>query len=270
MKILLNGALLAAAACVSLGQQQEQGEPALPALPTRAEVLALPAEAQIAARESVKMVMLHRTLRRKDDAARLTAANAAACLELAKKLHAPEPLTRMLELEASGRLSGRELHDYRTAFNRLVAAYGVDAVQMRLYAESQNYPTPDILKVLESMPLQGAFNLVPQVTMDDATVEAQMTTLGRVYARVAEVYAGVQSRAQADAAAEALFPLLAEYDTTSPLRLLLMRTKDPLRLPAFARVVHPAIAPLVEQRRRLLETDYYGSHRLSTLDFLLD
>ena len=267
MMRLLPIALLAAA-----GLSAGQGAPSLlPELPTHEDVLALPAEEQLAAREAVKKVLLHRTLRQKDDAARLTPANAAASLALAQQLHAPEPFVRMLELEAAGHLSGRDLHEYRRAFNELVAAYGVDALQMRLYSETRAYTTEEMRRVFEWLPLEHVFNLVPDMEMGAAVIEAQLSTLAEVFARMAQIYAGVTSREQADAAAEELLPLLAAYDTTSPVRLLLMVEGGSPRLMAlFARLIEPVAAPLTEQRRRLLETDYYGSRRLSTLDFLLN
>lgn len=269
MKRLLPIALLVVAS-VSVGQEIEK-KSLLPALPAREELLAQPPEAQLAAREAVKKVLLHRTLRQKDDAARLTLANAAESLALAQQLKAPEPLIRMLELEASGRLSGRELHEYREAFNHLTAAYGVDALQMRLYSENQAYTTDEMRRVFEWLPLEHVFNLVPDTELGAAAIEEQFSTLAEIFARMAQVYAGVSSREQADAAAEELLPLLAAYNTTSPVRLLFMAAGNSPRLMApFARLVEPAAARLIEQRRRLIETDYYGSRRLSTLDFLLN
>lgn len=266
MKLSVLIALLAAVGGICAGQ-----EPRLPAVPTREEVLALPVEEQESAREAVKRVLLHRTLRQKDDAARLTTANAAECLELAQRLHAPEALVHMLELEAGDCLSGRLLHDYREAFNALVAAYGVDMLQMRLYSENQAYTTAEMRRVFEWLPLKHVFNLVPTRELDAAAIETQFMTLGKVFSRMAEVYAGVSNREQADAAAEALLPLLADYDRTSPVRLLFMvEGESPRLVRPFALYVQSVAVALVEQRRRLVETGYYGSRRLATLDYLLN
>ena len=267
MKRFITIALLLAC---GVGAGEQPAPPTLPPVPTAEELLALPAEELLAARESVKKVMLHRALRQKDDAARITLENVAECLALARRLHAPEPFIRMLELEAADSFSGRALHEYRDAFNRLVAAYGVDAVQMRLYTENQSYSTAEMRRVLESIPLRGAFNLVPRVHLDVDAVEAQLTMLGRVYACMAEVYAGVNSREEAEAAADALLPLLEDYDSTATVRMILMASGEPEQNPLFARLALPAAKRCMEQRRRLMETDYYGSRRLSTLDFLLN
>ena len=263
-------AFVAIALLAAVGLSAEQ-EPRL-ALPTREDVLALPIEQQLAAREAVKKVMLHRVLRQKDDAARLTTDNAKECLALAGQLPTmPEPLIRMLEREASGQLSGRELHEYRDAFAKLVAAYGVDMMLMRLYSENQAYTTAEMRRVFEWLPLQHVFNLVPTQKPDSAAIQAQFMTLQKIFTRMTEVYAGVNNREQADAAAEALIPLLEDFDATSPVRLMLAKEgQSPRLMRPFEYYVQPVAAAYVAQRRRLIETEYYGSRRLSTLDFLLN
>lgn len=259
-------ALLAAAQLCTADE-----EPAAPpALPTREEVQQLPEAERLAAREAIKSVMLQRALRQKADGARLTPENAAACHALAEQLQAPAPFVRMLQIEATGKLNGRAMHEHRLAFENLVAAYGVDSLAIRYYTEGLPYPLEDLRREAAALPLQHVFNRVPKMDYTREQWEQQLSTLAGVYKRMAELYTGVSSRAQADAAADALVELLAPLDSTSPLRLALMAQNGPGYLQGeFARLVQPAMDRLAALRTPLLEADYYGSRKLAVVDYLL-
>lgn len=265
MKRVIASGCVWLASLVSVGEEQP-----LPTPPTREQVLQMPAEEQQAARMAVKKVTLHRILRQKDDAARLTPENAAECRALAETLHAPAEMVQLLEAEARGPLSGRALYDQRQAFNSLVAAFGVDAVQMRLYVESQSYSTAEMRRALEQLPLETLFNLVPQGELTDEAALQQLDTLAVVYQKAAELYSGVSNREQADAAAVALTELLREFDTTSPVRLEIMAYRSSRFMEPYARIVQKHAAQYIEQRIKLLEADFYGSRLLSTIDFMLN
>ena len=264
-------ALLLAAAPASPGQGSAAEQPSLlPPVPSREEVLQLPEQERLAARESIKKVLLQRTFRQKDDGARLTPENAAECLSLAESLPGiPPAFLAMLRVEAAGELYGRDLYDYRQAFSDLVSAYGVDALLMRLSVESLPYTTAELRSVVQGLPLEHVFNLVPAGELTDAMAEEQMATLKRVYTRMTELYGGIFTREQADAAADAMVELLAEYDTTLALRLRLIRKAGERYMEAFTRTVQPAAQELQKKRKLLIETDFYGSRRLAYLDYLL-
>lgn len=242
----------------------------LPPLPTSEEILQLPANERLSARAAVKQVMVQRTLRQKVDGARLTSQNAADCLALGIQLQAPKPFVEMLRLEASGQLYGRDLYDYRQAFSSLVALYGIDALSIRLCTEGLPYSVEELRKVLEWLPLEHVFNLVPGDKLSEQKLTEQLSTLASIYKRMAEVYAGVTNREQADAAAEVLVDLLASFDSTSPVRLILAKQQDSSLLDSYRKLVHRDAPELAQHRVRLLEVDYFGSRKLALLDYLLN
>lgn len=242
----------------------------LPPLPTHEELMQLPESELHSARAAVKQVMVQRTLRQKEDGARLTLQNAADCLALALRLQAPAPFVEMLRLEAGGQLRGRDLHDYRQAFTDLVMAYGIDALAIRLCTEGLPYSVADLRSVLDWLPLEHVFNLVPGVELSEQVMNAQFSTLAELYRSRAEVYAGVSNREQADAAAEALLDQLSSYESTASVRLLLTKQQDTNLLDYFRELVRREAPALPEHRRRLQEVDYYGSRKLALLDYLLN
>ena len=264
--------MLALAALPGRGDAESAAAPPegglLPPLPTREQIIAQPQEEQLAQRTRVKQVLLQRALRQKDDGARLLPENAAECLALAERIGAPEPLVQMLRLEAGG-LHGRDLYEYRQAFSRLTAAYGVDALQMRLCTEQLSLSTAELRRAFEGIPLEHIFDLVPISEPDEEEITRQMSTLASVYNRLADALAGVTDRVSADAAAEALIPLLPDFNSTLLSRLRVEQGSQYIFLKNYASIVAPVVERLERIRRPIAESAFYGSSKLTLLDYLL-
>lgn len=226
-------------------------------------------EERRAAAVSIKRVMLRRCVRMCAERHRYTRENAAESAALARELHAPEALVHLLQLEAGGTLSGRKQYDCRQLLEKVQQAYGVDALGIRLFVEGLRYPQEELYRVVEALPLETVFNLLPAGAPEQEELLRQCATLADTYAQMVEVYSGVNSREQADAAAARLIPLLHAHDETLPLRMRILNV-SPDMLPAkYADLLQPKSELLKEQRRRLRETAYYGSPLLAALDYLL-
>ena len=242
----------------------------LPQLPTREEVLKLPAEQQLAAREAVKRVVFARLVRQKEDARRLTRENSAACVALARQLNAPQALVELLQMEAEQQLSGRLLYDHRLAFNNLVRAYGVDALQIRLFTEGMHVSDKDLREICDWLPKEHLFNLVPETPVPTEELLVQLSLLGEIYAQIDHLYKGVTDKEQADAAAQSLLDSLQSFDATAPVRKVLIDRKVPRVTAVFQQLLLPIMQQLSEQRTRLQQADFFGSRHLAALDYLLD
>lgn len=261
-KILIACALLGGA--IAAGQ-----EPASEPTPPAEQVQQLPEAERLAAREAVKKVMLYRTLKLKEDASRLTAKNMADSVERAVELKAPEAFIRLLRREASESMSGRERYELRLALSKLVAAYGVDTLQMRLFMEGLPYPPREIGEALEWLPLENVFNLVPQGDLPIDTLEFQLVELADTYRRMADIYKDVSNTEQAEAAADQLLELLPGYDATSPARLQVLEKQNERLEALYQRLVMPMAEQMLRQRFKLREAGYFDSRRLAVIDYLL-
>lgn len=219
---------------------------------------------------SVKKVLVLRHLRMRDDAARLTRENSEAALALAQQLQAPAELVRLLQAEVDDSLQGRSLYEHRTAFNEFVGSCGVDELQIRLYMESLPYTTEELSRLLEWLPQEHLFNLVPPGEPEAAAIRQQLAEMAQIYKEAGEAYADITNREQADAAAEKLLPLLARYDATLQARLIMLRAPSPEQKRILHFLVEPVYKAYVQQRLRLMETDYYGSRKLASVDYLLN
>lgn len=250
--------------CVTLAAAEEK-QPT-PALVEQTPQLS--SEEQAATREAVKQVMLARTMRLKEEDARLTAENMTEGLALAEKLHAPQPFVRLLQSEASGALTASKRHELRRELQSTVAAYGVDVLQMRLFVEWMPFPAKEVRATLEWLPKADLFNLVAKETRLDV-LEEQLTVLCGVVHRMNEVYECVTNREQADAAAEKLTELLHEFESTAPVRMALLDASSRQLEASHRRIVGAEADRLAELRRRLRETGYFNSPRLAALDYLL-
>ena len=159
---------------------------------------------------------------------------------------------------------------HQQALHKLVLSYGVDALQIRLFVEGLPFTTDELSGIASWLPLESVFNMV---TLDTNTAEEdisfQLTTVADTYARIADAYEAVSNRAQADAAAQELLGVLPLVDATYPVRLMLQQ-KDVRILPLYERIVQPVLERFVPIRRRLMESDFYGSRRLAAVDYLLN
>lgn len=258
---------------VLMAQQPEPPAPApqQPAVAATPDLVsALPEQERLAAREAIKQVMMQRTIRLKDDRRRLTRANAEASAAQAEQLHAPEALVNLLKKEAA-LLSGEpgSLYECRQTLSKVVAAYGVDELQIRLFVEGLDFSGKEMREVVDWLPLQYAFNLVNVDPELDSELEGQLTALVDLYAQVAETYRGVADKEQADAAAQALLSLMEIHDTVAPLRYKMQSGGSTRLHMLYERLVIPVLQEISPIRMRLIEAGYYGSRHLAALDYLI-
>lgn len=268
MKTTLTGfAAMAAVVCVLAGSVHAASE-ASP-LPDGDAWEALSDEVREAQRDAVKRVMLERMIRLKEDRHRLTPDNSAHCARMAHELGAPAAFVHLLEREAGHPPVGRDYYAHMNEMTRLLDIYGVDELQIRIFAEDMKCGGKEARSIAAWLPLKDVFLLVSnEVTLRENEVRSQLETLREVYARMADVYGGIKNRAGADAAAEELLPLLEQIRPTAALRAALSRL-DKDSVPLYVRIVGPARKRLIEYRTYLQESNYFGSHRLAALDSLL-
>lgn len=268
MKTSLTGfAATAAMLCVLAGSVHAASEASpLPGVDTWN---ALSDEAREAQRDAVKRVMLERMIRLKEDRHRLTPDNSAHCARMAQELGAPAAFVHLLEQEAGHPPVGRDYYAHMNEMTRLLEVYGVDELQIRVFAEEMRCGGKEARSIAAWLPLKDVFLLVSkEVTLEENEVRSQLETLRDVYARMADVYSGIKNRAGAEAAADELLPLLEQIRPTAALRAALSRLEKD-SVPLYVRIVGQARERLIECRTYLREANYYGSHRLAALDSLL-
>ena len=267
--------ILLLAALPVLAQEQSAAPAAaaeaawLPPVPTVDEVLQLPEAESKAARAAIKQVLLDRTLRLKAERRRLTPENSAECAAAAEKLHAPEAFTRLMQIEAREQLSGRALYEHQHRLEQCVRTYGVDALQIRLFVECLPFTEAELRELVDWLPKDALFNLTLKATLTNEELETSIATIADIYTRMAEVYAQVNNREQADAAAQELLPLLLRVDTIAPARLVLQQRADEQLLQLYESKITPLMQRLAPQRARLHNAAFYGSRHLAALDYLL-
>ena len=262
LPIVLLGCMLAPAA--------ENGGGVLPEPPTPEQVQQMPPQERTAAATAIKRVMFRRFLRLREERHRLTQENTAETAALAEQLKAPAVFCTLLKLEAAAPLSGRDLYDYRQILNKTLAAYGVDALQIRLFVEDISCPPARLQAIVDTLPVEAVFNLLPRQQIDDRELESQIVLLVNTYARLVQLYKDIANREQADAAALELHGLLQEYSATAPLRMLLTERRNPRMQAIYEEVGLAARRALNQERTRLQECAYYGSYALAVLDYLLN
>lgn len=262
---------LPAAIALLMGVYSAAAQAAAPAEPQGDR----PAEPQLAAAERtaaaarIKRVLLLRDMRMCAERHRYTPENLAESVALARQLGAPAELVALLQRESEGGLSGRAHYDHRQEMADLLRAYGVDSLSIRLFAEAMRYPQEELRKVVDALPLEAVFNLLPAGAPAQETLDHQCELLAKLSEQMLQIYSEVQSREQARAAAEKLLPLLREHDRTLQLRARLGAKRMDDLPERYARVLLPQVMPLVQHRRRLQEAAYYGSPLLAALDYLL-
>ena len=264
MKTLLALALLS---CLpALGAEEAW----LPAPPTVEQVQQLPQAEQVAAAAAMKQVMFRRFLRLREERHRLTRENIAESAALAGQLNTPAIFRELLSLEAAEPLIGRDLYDYKQALNKTLAAYGVDALQIRLFVEGLRYPAAELTAAFEKLPIESVFNLLPMGTYSRAVLEEQLSALAGIYAQQLELYSSIVNPEQAVAASASLAALLPAYEATTPVRMVLISKENESLMARYQQLVQSTRHELNQQRKRLLESGFYGSAALAALDYLLN
>ena len=241
----------------------------LPQIPTQETISQLPEKERVDGATAIKRVMLRRTIRLREEHRRQTRENAAECAVLAKLIGAPQIFVQLMEIEAAEQLGGRDLYDYQQALNKLLSAYGIDALQMRLFVEDLHFTTEELRHVADELPMEDVFNLVPPQELSAKDLEAQLQILDTFYTEQEKLYSEVTNREQADAVVAALIPLMHSFNATAPLRLHLAKYKNAQTMMLYERIVLPVWRKLSAHRMRLIEANYYGSSRLAAFDTLL-
>ncbi len=193
----------------------------------------------------------------------------AECVACAKRLQAPAAFIEYYEVGNSGKLGGRAFYDNHRAMSALLIKYRVDELAIRLLAEDIPCSEQQARELVEWLPVEHIFNLMPpshQVTRE--VIERQMSELLELYERISDEYAKVTDRAGADAAADALLDTLPVLSEIPDVRLLLNKLRSENRA-AFVRVLGPTGKRLSEQRVKLVESNFYGSVKLAVMDALL-
>ena len=260
--------VMLSAACAVGAQEPAPETSPYPAPPTPQQLQAMPAEQLEAARCAMKRVLLLSALYLTQDRHRTTPEHAAECLALARRLQAPAEYVQLLEVTAQGDLGGQAHYLHRSALRNVVAAYGVDAVAVRLLAETVHCTAQQARELDEWLPMRHVFNLVPDADLTSEDMNKQLSALRTLFERMSEQYAKVTDRASADAAAEALLDALQYVSQSSYIRLIVNKQRS-TDFPGYARIVGEAAGQLRKHRVRLLEASFYGSFKLAALDELL-
>ncbi len=243
-----------------------------PVAPTLAEVEKLPAETRLRQQTALKSVWLERLIRARDEQHRVTRENVAASVLQAQQQGAPAAFVSMLRRLAAGNLPARQRHVLETAVQDLLGAYAVDAREMRFFVEGVPLTSEQLRDAVAWLPLEDLFNMPPSAEKAPASVEEAAGYYAEMVAARRALYValrGVNDRASADAAAEALLPALRRY--TAAVSLLMLTPEKHLRS-----VVGPrGLATVLQvedgsrERSRLMEHEWYGSHRLQVIDILI-
>ena len=240
--------------------------PASPELSTVEQIRTMPPEQWETERCAMKRVMLLRMLFLVHDRYRSTPEHSAECLALARQLQAPKAYIALLEAEAP--LSGRNHYEHQRAMSQLMNAYALDELSARLLAESVRCDEKQARELVEWLPMQHVFNLVPGTKPDLQDITNQLQALRELFECMEKEYAGVKDRASADAAADALLTALPFLTESAHVRLII-RKQQSTDLPGYHQIVQPIENKLNELRIRLIESAFYGSKRLIAMDELL-
>ena len=99
---------------------------------------------------------------------------------------------------------------------------------------------------------------------------ADYADLTRLTSELSGIYTSIQSGEQAEAAVEALLPLLVRYLATAGTRHFSTPEQQETLLQRFGKQLNLVYSVLLEQRKRVREANYYDSVKLRIVDYLLD
>lgn len=236
--------------------------------PTREDTARLSAPEFARQQTAIKQVLLYRQIRMLAERNRLSDITLRASARLAEELNAPAELAAYLRLLASDRLNSRQRYAVQSGLDAFLSAYLIDELPIRYFAELSRLSVADWADVVDWLPWEACFNMVP-VEKDENIIASDYLLLRQVYSHLLCVYAGVQDKAGADAAADALLPSLILHESTAYTRLY---APQDLKNRLAPRLGLPLVAPaqaLQKERMRLRAHSFYGSLRLRLLDLLL-
>lgn len=245
-------------------------------LPTAAEVRRLPVLERARRQRALKLVLLERALRARAERHRVSEANLAACAELAAREGAPRKAVEWLREMAEGNVSPRRRYVLNGALASLVELYAVDELAVRYFVEACGLGGEELRELLPWLPLESLFQLTPTDALSPANRMSDQRLTREMLAELEEGLRRVHDRESADAAAEALRPLLLLQETVMRSRLAEQEGQGRGREGA-AFAGQDLCRPwersmrlhLSGERQRLREVRFFGSSRLQALDYLL-
>ena len=242
----------------------------LPLLNTPEEVDALPVELWEARAVALKKVLLQQMVRARGERHRITAENYAESARLAQELGAPAAFVLYQQLEAAGQLPPRARYVVREAQRVLCENYRVDTLALRYFVEGSHLAANELLAAAEWLPLAGVFNLTKKSELTEEKLAADYADLTCLTSELSGIYTSIQSGEQAEAAVEALLPLLVRYLATAGTRHFSTPEQQEALLQRFGKQLNLVYSVLLEQRKRVREANYYDSVKLRIVDYLLD
>ncbi len=240
--------------------------------PSAAEVASLPVLQRRQEQEALKAAWLERLIRAREQRNRITPENLAAASLKAQRLGAPAPFVDSLRRQSEQGLSPTERHLQERFQQEMMNAYRVDAREMRFFVEGCGLNPAQLREVADWLPLPALFNSVGLSAgerVSAARLGADYVAYLAVCRDVAPILRSVNDRASADAAADAMLPLLLQFLTT---RDSLLGAPEAFRRSVLAPYARFA-APVEEARRReqlrVMQQSWYGSSRLQAVNCLL-
>ncbi len=248
----------------------EAAEYGLPLPPTADEVNALSADVRLQQASAIKRVHLLQQLQFIADGHTMTDGNRMATVYLAMKLDAPQAYIQMLQAEANQVLSTVQYRVLRRAYDRLFEVYGVDALGIRFFAESELASLEELSDMSGEIPLESLFNLVKVDSITTAQAAEDLQEVAQVYMELSRIYAEVTDAEQASAVVPQVLELVKRFGKVYP---GLAMAPDSIRSQlsaAYSLKIQPVLPALITQRRRLQEENFYGNSRLKVLDYFFD
>lgn len=248
----------------------EAAEYGLPLPPTADEMNALSADVRLQQASAIKRVHLLQQLQFIADGYTMTDGNRMATVYLAMKLDAPQAYIQMLQAEANQVLSTVQYRVLRRAYDRLFEVYGVDALGIRFFAESELASLEELSDMSGEIPLESLFNLVKVDSITTAQAAEDLQEVAQVYMELSRIYAEVTDAEQASAVVPQVLELVKRFGKVYP---GLAMAPDSIRSQlsaAYSLKIQPVLPALITQRQRLREENFYGNSRLKVLDYFFD
>ncbi|MGN0837136.1 MAG: hypothetical protein ACI4OS_06800 [Akkermansia sp.] len=250
-----------------LGGEPEvtMAEQGMPLPPTEAMVAELPPLQRAREAAALKEALLILYACSREDGNRLSPDCFAAAAGAARSASAAPALTDLLQRAAEQRLSGGQLHALQLALAQWCSAYGADPLALRLLVEALRLTPEELRAAVEWLPLADMAQSLPPQEVDPRALEADLRLMAASYGTMAQRLAAVDSREQADAAAQELLPALQQLLTTGRTRRWLARG-DASAVPGeLLCSVEQAYAAFGAQRVRLQSVGCFDSLLLRIL-----
>lgn len=260
--------------CAALGQEPYLSleEAGLPLPPTMEQMRAMPAMVFAQQQSAIKETLLLRWALIRQAGHRSNADVETASAGIAREAEAPEILATIFQRFADGNLSRPQEHAWNNLLELVLHAYHTDELAVRLLVTEADVTPEEAVALAAFLPLADAFNMVPLRPPTAAEILADFQLMQRDYGELAAIYASVQDKESAEAAALAARPVVQRLLTTSRTLFLL---KDPQTqlTPEQAdamKAANESYARLCAERERLQQGLFGRSLRLRALDILAE